>query len=263
MTLDLDELTDGWNTPPGEMRARLVRGSDGETFIQIRLDLGLMQLAPSGRPDGMRYRGFPSACDYCEHELRVTQCELEAIDWAELERELEQFNYRRLAYSHLAEDALRDNDNAATRRYLRAALDDVAACQSRARLLNDAGRAPQVAQPLRPTLAFDQARLLTQWELLDGRFEEAVEQAEDGAAALKTLLAALGYEPEAIAEDIGVTYLSELSRKLRTEYGITQTLRERLAEAIEAEDFETAAELRDTMQRRAHDAAAGPTAEAN
>lgn len=251
MTLDLDELIDGWTTPQGELRARVVQGLRGEDVIQVRLELGVLQLEMNAaRPDGQRFRGMPSALDFYRHELRIGASEIPRAAWTEVERELEQLNYRRLAFNHLAEDALRENRADLAQRYLQAALRDIEACQTRLRLLREQGIEPRGDLTLRPTLAFDQARLLTQWRLAEGRFEEAVEQAEDGAAALETLLVELGFEPEWIAEDPGLAYLRELARKLRTEYGIAQTLRERLEEALAAEDYETAAELRDALARR-------------
>jgi hypothetical protein len=251
MTLDLEELIEGWTTPQGELRARVVQGLRGEDVIQVRLELGVLQLERhAARPDGQRFRGMPSALDFCRHELRVAGSEIPRAVWAEVERELEQLNYRRLAFNHLAEDALRDNQVAAAQRWLESSLRDIEACQARLRLLREHGIEPHGDLALRPTLAFDQARLLTQWRLAEGRFEEAVEQAEDGAAALETLLTELGFEPEWIADDPGLAYLRELARKLRTEYGIAQTLRERLEEALAAEDYETAAELRDALARR-------------
>ena len=49
MTLDLDELTAGWDCPAGELRARVVHGQDGDELLQLRIDLGLMQMQVSGR----------------------------------------------------------------------------------------------------------------------------------------------------------------------------------------------------------------------
>ena len=46
-------------------------------------------------------------------------------------------------------------------------------------------------------------------------FEDAVEQAEAGVAALTALLHELGYDDEACSEDPGLRYLQELARDLR------------------------------------------------
>ena len=250
MTLDLDELIDGWPCPPGELRARVAVGRDGQELIQVRVDLGLMQMFTTGRPDGQRYRGLPSAQHYIERELRLGRQTLEARDWQELHRELLQLNYRRLAYCCLAEDALDSGDAPAARRFLRGALTDVDHCLAHIQLLTRYDPEACGCLSLRPTLVFDRARLLTQLHVVDGRYEEAIEEAESGAEALESLLTEIGFDQELRDQDPGVRHLRDLGRQLRMEYGITRTLRERLDEAVAREDFEEAAALRDEMRRR-------------
>ena len=250
MTLDLDELTRGWECPPGELRARVIAGRDGQELVQLRVDLGVMQMQPTGRPDGQLYHALPSARDYIEHELRVGGTELTEDDWEELERELLQVNYRRMAYSAAAEDALRHDDDDCARRYIRGALSDIEACLNNLELLHrhssDRGGYPS----LHPTLTFDRARLSTQLGIVEGRFEEAIELADRGAAGLEELLSQLGYDQDQRDDDPGLRYLRSLGRKLRQEYGISQTLGERLNQAIENEDFETAADIQQELERR-------------
>jgi hypothetical protein len=241
------------------MRARVVVGRDGDEVIHLRIDLGVMQMLMAGRPDGQRIHGLPSAREFVEHELRVGGEHLLPSDWQELHRELLQTNYRRLAYAALAEDALQDSDSAATCRFIEGALADIEGCTKILRLIDE--HAPNTSSPpsLRPTLLFDQARLAAQLRVVEGQFEEAIEQAEAGAESLETLLGEMGYDDEARDEDPGVRYLLDLGRQLRLEYGVTKTLRERLEEALDHEDFETASEIRDAMARRRQQA--GPAEE--
>ncbi len=256
MTLDLDELTQGWECPSGELRARVVVGRDGEELLQIRLDLGLMQMFMQGRPDGGRCHGFDSTREYIEHEMRVGGSDLVREDWQELQRELQQINYRRLAYAALVEDRLEASDHGKARQYITGALADITACLGCMNLLDDQGLDLGSAASLQPTLIFDRARLMSQLRVVEGRFEEAIESAEAGAAKLEELLTELGYDEELRDEDPGVRYLRETGRQLRLEYGVTQTLRERLEEALEHEDFESAAEIRDELRRRENPAPA-------
>jgi hypothetical protein len=250
MTLDLDELISGWDCPPGEMRARAVVGRDGRELVQLRIDLGVMQMFSDGRPDGQRHRGHASAAAFIAHELRVGESPAPS-DWSELDRELTQTNYRRLACSAVAESALRTNDEPLARRYLQQALDDAATCLAGLNLMESRHSAmPEELASLRPTLVFDRARLAAQVRVIEGQFEEAIDLAEAGAARLETLLVNLGYDHEQCEEDPGLRYLRTLSRHLRREYGVTMTLSEQLAQAIANEDFETAAELRDELERR-------------
>lgn len=250
MTLDLAELTAGWDCPPGELRARVVVGRDGGELLQLRVDLGIMQMFPDGRPDGQRVHGLPSAREYIQRELRVHGRQLTEQDWQELERELLQTNYRRMALGAVVEESLRNNDGSAAQRYLRQALSDIETCLQDLKLLVEHGDSAEGHASLRPTLVFDHARLTTQLHIVEERFEDAVEQAEAGVVALEDLLIEMGCEEEQREEDAGLRYLRDLGVHLRREYGITQTLSEQLAEAVENEDFETAAQLRDELARR-------------
>jgi hypothetical protein len=258
MTLDLAELTAGWDCPSGELRARVVVGRDGGELLQLRVDLGIMQMFPDGRPDGERVHGLPSAREFIQRELRVHSQHLTECDWRELERELLQMNYRRMALGALAEDALHGNDGDAAQRFLQQALNDTTMCMENLALLTEHAGTIDGHASLRPTLAFDQARLAAQLCIVEGRFEDAVEQAESGAAALEDVLAEMGCEGEQRDEDPGLCYLRNLGVHLRREYGIAQTLSEQLAEAVENEDFETAARLRDELARRRCDSHAAP-----
>lgn len=261
MTLDLEELTAGWECPPGQLRARVVVGRDGQELLQLRVDLGVMQMVLTGRPDGERYRGFPSAQAYIEHELCVVEPQLDPQCWQDLDREMQQLNYRRMAFAASAEDALQDGDEAAAARYLTHALADASDCLSHVTLLRRHGKDDEGHAALLPTLVFDRARLAAQLRIIEGRFEEAIEAAETGAAALEALLGELGYDEELREEDPGLRYLRTLGTQLRREYGVTHTLREQLEEALANEDYEAAARLRDELAARQQRPAAPPAEE--
>ncbi|MBU0617770.1 MAG: hypothetical protein KKI02_08635, partial [Planctomycetes bacterium] len=180
MNLDLNELLNGWDCRRDEVCARLIAGEDGEDVLQLRVDLGVLQMCLDGRPDGRRYRGLPSVHDYVEHEQQVGR-ELSAEDWRELHRELQQHNYRRLALSSLAEEALREKDFELGRTYLQRTLRDINRCLTILRQLEENDE--EWDSPLAilvPTLIFNRARLLTRLRAAENRYDEAIEEAEMG-----------------------------------------------------------------------------------
>ncbi|MFH1746016.1 MAG: UvrB/UvrC motif-containing protein [Planctomycetota bacterium] len=258
MTLDLQELTADWNCPPGEISARLVVGRDGQELLQLRVDLGLMQMFPDGRPDGRRYRGMPGALDHIRHELRL-HGRVPTDDWRELERELFQINYRRLALSSILEESLTQGDVEGAASHVRRALRDIDTCldclqtaqESEGDTLGNGSFA------LKPTLIFHQGRLGVQARIIAGHYEEAIEEAGLAADRIGGLLLELGLDEEQCNQDPGVTFLRNLEARLRQEYGIQETLRERLEEAIENDDFETAARLHDELRNR-HESEGAP-----
>lgn len=259
MTLDLRELIAGWDCPPGEICARTVVGQDGAELLQLRVDLGLMQMFPDGRPDGQRYRGLPSVLGYVRHELRLGRCDLAAEDWRELERELHQTNYRRLALASLVEDALGANEVESAKVHLRRALRDIDTSLECIRVLS-AGRGDGIGSgslALRPTLDFHRGRLSVQLRIVEQRYEEAVEEGERAVCRLSEMLEEMGLDEEQREQDPGVVFLRDLVLRLRQDYDLPLTLRERLEEAIENEDFESAARLRDELNNRGQTTSTG------
>jgi hypothetical protein len=58
MGQDIDKALAGWEFKPGMVQARLVTASDGRQVIQLRIDLGVLQMELKGRPDGLRPNGY-------------------------------------------------------------------------------------------------------------------------------------------------------------------------------------------------------------
>ncbi len=69
MTQDISHILRDWPYEGGQINVRLVQGDDDEPRIQMRLDLGLLQMEVSGRPDASRPQGFESFLEYCEARL--------------------------------------------------------------------------------------------------------------------------------------------------------------------------------------------------
>lgn len=60
MGLDISRVLEGWDYDPNDVRVRIVAGDDGRERIQLRLDLGVLQMEVDGRPDGARPAGVES-----------------------------------------------------------------------------------------------------------------------------------------------------------------------------------------------------------
>src|SRR5687767_9822489 len=67
---DLSPLLKGWDYEPGTINVRKIFGLDGSPKVQMRLELGILQMELSGRPDGVRPHGHESLLDYLEHQLK-------------------------------------------------------------------------------------------------------------------------------------------------------------------------------------------------
>ena len=57
---DLTDLLAGWPLEPGRINARKIIGADKKPKLQVRIDLGVLQMEYDGRPDGQRPEGYDS-----------------------------------------------------------------------------------------------------------------------------------------------------------------------------------------------------------
>ena len=69
MSLDIGPIMEGWPYEPGKLSVRRVLGEDGREKIQLRLDLGVLQMETLGRPDGRRPHGYESYLAYYKARL--------------------------------------------------------------------------------------------------------------------------------------------------------------------------------------------------
>ena len=69
MDFDISHLLEQWGYQPGQVVVRRFKGKDGREKIQLRVDLGLLQMNAEGRPDGKRPFGHESLFDYYKSRL--------------------------------------------------------------------------------------------------------------------------------------------------------------------------------------------------
>lgn len=253
MCPDLQSLLEDWSATSARRPARVVTLAGGQPFVQLRIECGLLQMHPDGRPDGAVYQGCPSALDFVERRRAAGQ-PIDEPAWNELYRELRQFNYRRVALMEL--DALdgAPQPSAADRiqtPWLDRALRDTDHCLRILAVFAETDRLDATQDSsLRVSLVMNRARLAARRHELHGDPDAAVESVEDGLTALRNLADAPDESVERIDFRPALQYLAQLSRRLRRRYAIDRTLREQLADAVASEDFELAARLRDELARR-------------
>src|SRR5205085_1256141 len=69
MDFDISPILEHWVYKPGQVVVRKFKGKDGKEKIQLRVDLGLLQMNAEGRPDGKRPFGHNSLFDYYQAKL--------------------------------------------------------------------------------------------------------------------------------------------------------------------------------------------------
>ncbi|MGL4514991.1 MAG: UvrB/UvrC motif-containing protein [Lacipirellulaceae bacterium] len=248
MTLDIRSATEGWAFQPDEVTVRTITGDDGGEKIQLRLDLGLMQMELDGRPDGRRIEGHESWLDL--HASRQREREganpdsapylLAPEDCAELMREGVQYYHRYICFWALQRYELCARD---TKRNLRL----FHFVREHARLERDKLQFDQ----WRPYVTMMHARAVAT-PLVETRQTEAALAAIDaGIRGIERFLADYGREDQ--AEQVHeLTFLHQWRHELvgsSKAHDPVAELRERLAAAIAGERYEEAAELRDQLAR--------------
>lgn len=64
VSLDISSILQDWPHRPDDLTVRFVDGDDGRRKIQLRVDLGVLQMEIDGRPDGRRIHDAESWLDY-------------------------------------------------------------------------------------------------------------------------------------------------------------------------------------------------------
>ncbi|MHB8898147.1 MAG: UvrB/UvrC motif-containing protein [Thermoguttaceae bacterium] len=106
MSDDISTILDSWQFDPDEPVVRIICGDDGRERVQMRVDLGVLQMEMSGRPDGQRPFGCESLLEYYHRQQEAYETahpdsapfELEQEACAQLWREGVQFYHRYLSF---------------------------------------------------------------------------------------------------------------------------------------------------------------------
>jgi hypothetical protein len=237
--IHLDDLMSNWSFDPATLNVRLVKGKDGRDVIQMRVDMGILQLETTGRPDGCQFKQCESVLDYLQQtQLEDSTHKLNDEECAEVDREFMQFYHRRICWLRL-------------QFYHRAVMD--ADHTLRLMDLSDAMSPDEewagTHEQYRPFVLFHRTQADALGELEENTAEEAVQAINSGLETMRHFFAKHDADGHFDADEL-VVRLVELRESLRNEYAVGQTLNEQLAEAVEREQYERAAQLRDELTRR-------------
>jgi hypothetical protein len=256
---DIHSTLNAWEYDPDRVSVRIIRGDDGKDKIQLRLDLGLLQMEFDGRPDGQRMQGFESWLEYYQDRQKQHDAKnpdgasfwLETEDCVRLLREGVQYYHRYLSFWHLERYELCARD---TRRNLRLfAFVREFAKHDRDKLQFDQWRpyvtmmhARAVATPLVEMRDYEAAFGAIDAAITGIRsFLKEYGQADDeeSCSELKMLVQWKEHLEHRKTDDANKTYRPPEPRQL------VDDLRDQLQTAIEEERFEEAARLRDQIRQ--------------
>lgn len=257
---DLTEILSRWPYEPGKMHVRKIEGKNGGSVLQVRLGLGILQMAMDGRPDGERPDGFESLLEAHESGLddEPVSIDPEPVEEAsaedageageglrlnpeqcmQLREEASQYHQRYVAFLavHEFSRAVRD-----TTRNLRA-LDLI-----RGHAVRERDR--RMLEPQRPGIIAIRARALAGLALKENQHPAALFAIDDALELLKGHYESMG-RPERFESAHEPAALRMIRESLQPHMPTSQRdeLERRLKEAISQENYRLAAILRDEIE---------------
>jgi hypothetical protein len=237
---DLDTLLRDWAYRPDEVLARIIKGSDGRQVVQMRIDLGILQMEITDRPDGQRPHGEKTYFDYLIREsldkgddftMSPEQCQL-------ADQEFAQFYQRRISWLSLREFRRAVND-----------ADHTLAFMDFVKEHSPDDDWTIGHEQYRPFVLFHRVQASVFAMLDDEGAEAAISELNRGLTQYKKIYAEYEAE-EKYEEDEFVIRLNELKESLRKHFRVDRTLQEQLDEAVAQEQYELAAKLRDKLAKK-------------
>src|SRR5215204_363588 len=199
LSKDILPLLKGWDYEPGTINVRKINGLDGKPKLQMRLDLGLLQMEITGRPDGAKPHGYDSLLDYYEEQLKEHKStngselgfHLTSSECQSLREEAAMYYHRYLSLFVLEEfpDVVRD-----TARNLRV-LD---LCGKYA--VNETDRL--VLEQYRPYITMMNTRARASLLFKEKRYGDAMDAVKDGLGRIKDFFARFGQEAARLRDEI-------------------------------------------------------------
>lgn len=237
---DIDAVLHQWPFKPGVIAARLIRAGDGREVLQMRIEMGLLQMEVAGRPDGEHPGGADTCLEWLEELARVEgeDFTLNESQCVETDREFLQFYHRRICCLALQQFARAVADSDYTLRLM-----DFAAAHSP----NEQWTLSH--EQYRPFVLFHRSQAAAMLELKESGPEAAIETINQGLEKMREVFVKFGAE-EQFDQDELVAQLGAMKESLRQEYRVGKTLAEQLSEAVAAEQYERAARLRDQIAKR-------------
>ncbi|MEW6752349.1 MAG: UvrB/UvrC motif-containing protein [Candidatus Latescibacterota bacterium] len=239
MNYDIGDLLNDWPFNPDEFTARRIRARDGSEKIQIRIDMGVLQLELQGRPDGQRPHDSESLLEYytalLENEHGYVLDEEECED---LFQEAWQYYHRYLSLFYL-------EDYAGVERDAQHTLDLFALVQEHAA----EDEIKWYFEQYYPHAVMMQTRSRAMVALDGEDYPAALRHVEDGIGRIERFVEE--WEEEEGEEELPeLAFLRDWHEELEEERPLSQReqLERDLRVAVEAENFEEAARLRDKLQ---------------
>ncbi len=243
MSLDLNSLLTDWPHENGTIKVRKIPGLDGREKLQLRIDLGLLQMEMDGRPDGLRPHNCESLLAY--HQRRAARAadrgddyELSAEQCGELQQEGIQYYHRYLSLFQIDE--------------FEAVIRDTQRNLDLFSFVDEHSEREDLAwsfQQFRPYVLMMNTRARASILLADGQFADAIRAIEEGRDRISEFYQQSSF-PELEAKSSELAFLDEWLTEVRSKRPLSklEVMEREMERAVAGERYERAAELRDAIR---------------
>lgn len=239
---DIDNILRNWPFEQGMVNVRITHADDGREVLQMRVELGVLQLEMKNRPDGELPNGSETYLDHLVQEnfhgnspavLSEEQC-------IEVDREFSQYYQRRVCWL-----ALREFDKAIKDANHTLQLMDVAVARSPDKQWSIHH------ERYRPFVLFHRTQAKALAALENSQPKNAIRAIIAGIDVIrKTSGVTDDIDNGKLTDNEMTTQLHDLQTWIRDNFEIGHTLDEQLAAAVANEQYELAAELRDKIAKQ-------------
>lgn len=247
MNFDISHILDNWDYEPGQVVVRKFQGKDGREKVQLRVDLGVLQMNATGRPDGKKPFGQQSLLDHYISQLEKFReahnaddegFSLKGEDCSRLQQEAIQYHHRYICLFQLEDydGVIRD-----TERNLEA-FDFV-------QHYSESDEMAWALQQFRPQLLMMRIRARGALALRENNFSHVIEIIEDGLEEIRNFYRE--HSRQDLLENSGEIHsLEAWMQEISSKRPLTERekLETALDEAVKAENYEKAAKVRDALR---------------
>jgi hypothetical protein len=243
MSLDINTILKEWPHEPGMIKVRKISGFDGRDKLQLRIDLGVLQMETSGRPDGQRPHGCESLLAY--HQNRAELAEASGDTYELTPEECSGLQQEGIQYYHRYISLFQLNEYAGVIRDTQRNLDLFSFVEGH----SERDEVIWNFQQFRPYVLMMNTRAKASIFLNEGKFAEAMREIEKGRDAIVEFFQRSNF-PELATKSSEIAFLEEWLEEVRAKRPLSklEIMQREMESAIASELYERAAELRDAIK---------------
>jgi len=243
MSLDLNTILKDWPHENGNVKVRQIAGLDGREKLQLRVDLGVLQMEMTGRPDGQRPHNCESLLEY--HQRRAVRAAEKGEDYELTPEECAELQQEGIQYYHRYLSLFQINDFAGVVRDTQRNLDLFTFVTEH----TDRDELSWSLQQFRPYVLMMNTRAKASILLAQGKFGEAMSEIERGRDAIAEFFQHSNF-PELVSKSSEIAFLDEWLEEVKAKRPLSklEIMQREMETAIGKELYERAAELRDAIK---------------